>query len=400
MREEIELNDEDREELMSFDWVDRRRLRNKDYVMATFKEISRRLRATRYLYYYLCDLFFATEFLIYLVEVEESLTWEHLAVILRHKIDYERIYDVYGRSLEMMWDDGIDIPESDSRQRYSRARYFDGLGPQMEHAYPFLDAIAILSESFLPKDKRRPVKKTTWALMGMSASAVAARAEGSLDSSAAALSIDAEDEREHGARVFEAELLADDRFVSHLIGVASQVKSARWHYVFLAGEWNDTPPRLDALPGNPTLNPYESWNVDRDETIWMLPSFCSTWCLRSVSTECGSSYFEGLYITAKRVTVREGAGGAVVFIPRYYSFRHIQERAGSDFRRLKGLLDSRFTTLRLQKTQRAKTAEARRYRRRLVEQGTSPAEAWDRTRRFLGVSVSTMEKRFWPRPRG
>lgn len=379
-------------------------------VLKALANVSRRIKE-RLPHSFLDQLpYAATEWLRYAYRHRE-LTWENLAALLRHNVDYISIYREVGTdpvfeehsSLWDEWHHGSTFEHPDD--------YIDIIKKELGEGR-FIEVVRFVADALIEKEKRGGdgVSKHD-ALLGKSIDhwlhpndPNRYRADGKPSRS--------EDSHSAGAKIYEAELLTDKTFIKELEETCSKIDALLSKQPGIEGKrgerkrmhWDFA---VSPDSGRHHFTHYFWADEPRDKAFdWehinerayienpphCLPAFCSRWSLSGVSTMFGSAGRNGLFITARRIRVDRSSEGVTTFIPRYYRFSDIDYR-DVDFAPLKRALDDSYSKLRLQKSVRALIEEAIQYRQHLVAQGKSRAEAWETTRKYMGWSESTMAKR-------
>ena len=386
-----QLTEEEYEAIMSFDWVDKTRLNNEKYVVEAFGEISKRIRAVPNLFYCSEPLFIATEYLLDAYE-RKVLRWERLAVILRHKLDFGLVYENHGGEIGFNPEDtGLPVPTPDNE--CSRTEFFETLALLGFRMLDFGEAIDLLTESLFPGARRR-TDKTEAQLLGQTI-----KVDRISYTRGDVLDYRKEDVHRHGARVFEAELLVNEKFTGELAGLLTSVPKdiTDWQFVQLQDEWPHHVEQLLRYDNsekalNELRERYETRNLPA--STWRgFDAFCQRWCLRSISTSDGSSHYQGVFITAKRMSIRSiTKAGVDIFIPRYYPYRDLS-RSEKVFPcpQIKDVLKHEFRHVTLQKSKAARRREANDYLARLRKKGMPVRQAWEATRKYFGWGEDAME---------
>ena len=393
-----QLTEEEYEAIMSFDWVDKTQLNDEEYVIEAFKEISKRIRAVPNLYYTLEDLFFATEYLLDAYE-RKDFRWEQLAVILRHKVDYGALFEINGETLSSIVNETTALPTPSDK--YDRREYLEALHPFL--TVGFVEAMDALTEPYLPKLKVSKGKTSAQLLGKTPIESWTDFLRGDV------LDYSKEKPHQHGAQVFESELLANRKFQRELKRLLSELPkgSKDWQFSQLQDEWPNPVGHLiqvdaDKRTYESPSSRYETRNIPA-ELKFTFDCFFWRWCLRSISDKTGSSYYHELnvFITAKRMSVQAlTPTGVEVFIPRYYSFRDISHRKCADFQPLAVALDEHFTHIRLQKSRAALEREANDHLKLLLKQGmTDLLQRWEATRDYFNWGDDSMEDYTFPKPK-
>jgi len=203
-----------------------------------------------------------------------------------------------------------------------------------------------------------------------------------------------EEPDDHAAWQFECEVIEDPEFqqdIAHLQADLERRGIRQWTYSYSDGRLVD----------------HGQADADKPSAGMFAGVVCSKWCMESLSTESGSTLFESVWVTARRLRVVASTTGTSVFIPRYYKYSNLQDRLGrmtkngprpTDFVPMKRAMDS-FPSIRLQRSVKSKVRMAKRIRARALAEGKSKHDAWEEARVAAGLSTDQMEEHLGPQPR-
>jgi len=380
---------------------------------AAYEQMGRRIRAIIPESYHLDYMHAAAELLVWATELDGSekvayhgLDASVLDLLARHGIWVGGILEIQGPNPEWeetvkelqesgeldsdpeAWIDRTDnfkLPDPYDREGFVHWLIFnwDGNSPD-----DFLRKCELLADLFRPRHHGR---KRTLELMGRRIGDVVGFCDGEfpLDGISSGQELAAkpgsEDER-HCARVFEAEIAADESFVKSL------QKWQRW----IRRETDDCK-RWTYRDGGLTRHT-DDGDVAEPFGKYTLNRFCAQWCLDSISTESGSLQVGDIWITARRLSVIRSLAGVHAFIPRYYGYSDIQHRSGSetkdgpqkrDFVPLRKAMDS-FSQLRMQQSVYSRIQTAKRVRAKLKGEGIPLRDAWEQARLAAGLTANQM----------
>jgi len=140
---------------------------------------------------------------------------------------------------------------------------------------------------------------------------------------------------------------------------------------------------------------------ENEAILWPPRSFCEQWCLEQVGRSDGSE--SGMDFTPMHVKVKRHKRGIGwdVFIPQYYKFTNIKTYHTRDFAGLKSAMEEKWEG-RFQMGQslskKELVAQAKAMRKEFRLEGCSPADAWEKTRKIMAWSESTMAKYLGEKP--
>ena len=265
------------------------------------------------------ELYAATELLLH-AHTHGGLSWEHLAAVIRLRLDYGPIFGQYGDELDGPSD--FARGTADLYNDHMRDLFVSLLDPTA--AWLFVESILEATRGLA---LRTPDKTGT---RGSKALRQADDASQEVIQSYLA--------KTHALALnYEKAVLAHPDFRKQVIALQKSVWDKEWSYSY------------DVSPFS-GVSPKRRWSkakgLDREgideSTLASLKRLCVEWCLESIGISSSSPDPAGIQIQAQRIAVRPRLDGMglEVFIPRFYRYSHIHRHEKSDFAILRDAMSS------------------------------------------------------------